>query len=74
MVVGTEVYLNKRFENRELAMLQELRHPNIVALKYAFYTQEMEMTYLNLVMEYCSETIHQYYTTKNKKNNEGERE
>lgn len=40
--------------------MKELRHPNVVELKHAFYTsgEKPGETYLNVVMEYCSDTVY----------------
>jgi len=55
-----KVLQDKRYKNRELEIIQELRHPNVVELKRFFFTTEDKTgeTYLNLVMEYCSDTLH----------------
>merc|ERR1719262_925196 len=55
-----KVFQDKRYKNRELQIMQELRHPNVVELKHAFYTSgdKPGETYLNVVMEYCSDTVH----------------
>jgi glycogen synthase kinase 3 beta len=42
-------------------LLRELAHPNIVALKHAFYTQqnpESGEIFLNMVMEYMPENLY----------------
>jgi len=54
------VYQDKRYKNRELQIMKELRHPNVVELKHAFYTsgEKAGETYLNAVMEYCSDTVY----------------
>ena len=40
---------DKRYKNRELQIMKELRHPNVVELKHAFYTsgEKPGETYLN---------------------------
>jgi len=55
-----KVLQDKRYKNRELQIMQELRHPNIVELIHAFHTpgEKSGESYLNVVMEYCSETLH----------------
>jgi len=55
-----KVFQDKRYKNRELQLMKELRHPNIVELKHAFYTSgdKPGETYLNVVMEYCSDTVY----------------
>jgi len=54
-----KVFQDKRYKNRELQIMKELRHPNVVQLKHAFYTsgEKPGETYLNVVMEYCSDTV-----------------
>ena len=34
-----KVYQDKRYKNRELQIMKELFHPNVVQLRHAFYTQ-----------------------------------
>ncbi|OMJ15956.1 Glycogen synthase kinase-3 beta [Smittium culicis] len=54
-----KVLQDKRFKNRELAVMRSVNHRNIVDLKYFFYSQgEKEDVYLNLVLEYIPETIY----------------
>jgi serine/threonine protein kinase len=38
VVAIKKVYQDKRYKNRELAIMKELYHPNIITLKHAFYT------------------------------------
>ena len=33
------MYQDKRYKNRELQIMKELCHPNVVNLQHAFYTQ-----------------------------------
>lgn len=46
-------------EDFELQIMNELHHPNVVELRHSFYTsgEEKDETYLNIVMEYYSDTI-----------------
>jgi serine/threonine protein kinase len=55
-----KVFQDKRYKNRELQIMKELRHPNIVQLKHAFYTNgdKPEELFLNVVMEFMSETVY----------------
>eukprot|EP00439_Symbiodinium_sp_Y106_P084050 s1181_g24.t2 len=55
-----KVFQDKRYKNRELQIMKELKHPNVVELKHAFYTsgEKPGETYLNVVMEYCSDTVY----------------
>lgn len=34
-----KVYQDKRYKNRELQIMRELHHPNLVTLRHAFFTQ-----------------------------------
>lgn len=34
-----KVYQDKRYKNRELQIMKELCHPNVINLQHAFYTQ-----------------------------------
>ncbi|KAK4381176.1 Shaggy-related protein kinase theta [Sesamum angolense] len=49
----------RRYKNRELQIMRLLSHPNVVQLKHYFYsTTEKNEVYLNLVLEYVSETVY----------------
>lgn len=63
-----KVFQDKRYKNRELQIMKELKHPNIVELKHAFYTSgdKPGETYLNVVMEYCSDTVYRVMKHYNK--------
>lgn len=57
------VFQDRRYKNRELAMMVSLDHPNVVRLIHHFTheddTKDPENnTFLNLVMEYVPETIY----------------
>merc|ERR1712137_499641 len=55
-----KVFVDKRYRNRELQLWREMRHPNIVLLKHAFYTSGdgPDELYLNMVMEFVPETVY----------------
>ncbi|KAH0463514.1 hypothetical protein IEQ34_008096 [Dendrobium chrysotoxum] len=54
-----KVLQDKRYRNRELQIMQLLAHPNVVQLYHHFFsTTEKDELYLNLVLEYVSETIY----------------
>lgn len=54
-----KVLQDKRYKNRELQIMRMLEHPNVVQLKHCFYsTTEKDELYLNLVLEYVSETVY----------------
>lgn len=62
-----KVFQDKRYKNRELQIMKDLSHPNIVTLKHAFYTngEKADEVFLNVVMEYLSDTVYRmmkYYT------------
>ncbi|KAJ2377351.1 glycogen synthase kinase 3 [Coemansia sp. RSA 2607] len=54
-----KVLQDKRFKNRELAVMRSVAHRNVVGLRYFFYSQgDKDDIYLNLVLEYVPETIY----------------
>ncbi|MCD9639874.1 Shaggy- protein kinase theta [Datura stramonium] len=54
-----KVLQDRRYKNRELQIMRMLDHPNAVHLKHCFYsTTEKNEVYLNLVLEYVSETVY----------------
>ncbi|KAF8368452.1 gsk-3 [Pristionchus pacificus] len=55
-----KVLQDKRFKNRELQIMRKLQHPNIVKLKYFFYSggDKKDELYLNLILEYVPETVY----------------
>ncbi|BAM41559.1 glycogen synthase kinase [Theileria orientalis strain Shintoku] len=66
-----KVLQDPRYKNRELSIMKELGHPNVVKLRDYYYTiestspennqdkpEEEDRKYLNLVMEYIPETVH----------------
>lgn len=53
------VLLDKRFKNRELEIMRQVSHPNIVELKAFFHSNaEKDDVYLNLVLEFVPETVY----------------
>jgi serine/threonine protein kinase len=66
-----KVLQDKRYKNRELQTMQLLDHPNVVQLKHHFFsTTERGEVYLNLVLEYVSETVYRvakYYNRMNQR-------
>lgn len=65
-----KVFQDKRYKNRELQILKELNHPNVIKLRNYFYTQgdKPDDVYLNCVMDFVPETlsrlIRNYYKQK----------
>lgn len=55
-----KVYQDKRYKNRELQIMKELFHPNVISMKHAFYTtgDKPDEVYLNVVMDYVPETVY----------------
>jgi len=56
-----KVLQDKRFKNRELQIMRRLDHPNIVQLKFFFFSSGdklKEEVYLNLVLEFVPETVY----------------
>ncbi|KAK2196978.1 bifunctional Serine-threonine-protein kinase [Babesia duncani] len=57
-----KVLQDPRYKNRELSIMRELQHPNIVGLVDFYYTETAQdnqtQRFLNLVMEFVPETVH----------------
>lgn len=66
-----KVLQDKRYKNRELQTMQLLDHPNVVQLKHHFFsTTQRGEVYLNLVLEFVSETVYRvakYYNWMNQR-------
>lgn len=60
VVAIKKVLQDKRFKNRELQIMRQLEHTNIVQLKHCFYSHgdKPDELYLNLVLEYVPETVY----------------
>jgi serine/threonine protein kinase len=60
VVAIKKVYQDKRYKNRELQIMKELFHPNVITMKHAFYTSgdKQDEVYLNVVMDYIPETVY----------------
>ncbi|EPS70375.1 shaggy-like kinase 91, partial [Genlisea aurea] len=59
LVAIKKVLQDRRYKNRELQIMRLLNHRNVVQLKHCFYSfTESDEVYLNLVLEYVSDTIH----------------
>ncbi|KAF5764828.1 putative protein-serine/threonine kinase CMGC-GSK family [Helianthus annuus] len=55
-----KVLQDKRYKNRELHMMRMMDHPNVVNLKQCFFSStSTDDLFLNLVMDYVPNTIHQ---------------
>lgn len=55
-----KVLQDKRFKNRELEIMKQLIHPNIIDLKYFFYEENGQgEIYLNLILDYISQSLYQ---------------
>jgi len=70
VVAIKKVFQDKRYKNRELIILKELNHPNVIKLRHYFYTpgEKNDEIYLNCVMDFIPDTmsrlIRQYYKSK----------
>ena len=53
------VFQDKRYHNRELEILKELNHPNIINLRHFFYTKGKDESeiFLNCVTDYLPQTL-----------------
>ncbi|KAI3381542.1 hypothetical protein SNEBB_008705 [Seison nebaliae] len=68
-----KVLQDKRYKNRELHIMRRLQHPNIVELKYYFYSSKSSYKddiFLNLLMECIPETVYRVmkHYTKSREN------
>lgn len=63
-----KVLQDKRFKNRELAIMRLLKHENVVQLNHFFYScgSKKDELYLNLVLEFLPETVYQVARTASK--------
>lgn len=69
IVAIKKVLQDKRYKNRELQIMRNLDHPNVVALKQSFFsTTDKEELYLNLVLEYVPETLNRIARHYNRMN------
>ncbi|KRX38009.1 Glycogen synthase kinase-3 beta, partial [Trichinella murrelli] len=70
LVAIKKVLQDKRFKNRELAIMRRLEHQNVVRLKYFFYSkgEKADELFLNLILEYMPETVYRVarHYSKNK--------
>ena len=59
VVAIKKVFQDKRYKNRELQILKELNHPNVIKLRHYFYTQaeKPDDLYLNCVMDFIPDTL-----------------
>lgn len=62
------VFQDPRYKNRELDLMQELRHPNVVRLVQFFYSEGAKPgeIFLNLIMEYVPDTLHRVVRNSHK--------
>ncbi|MGL4948052.1 MAG: GSK family serine/threonine-protein kinase, partial [Mycoplasma sp.] len=67
VVAIKKVFQDRRYKNRELQIMKEWNHPNIIKWKNYFYTpgDKPDEIYLNCVMDYvpesCSKIIRNYF-------------
>ncbi|KAF7803304.1 Shaggy-related protein kinase eta [Senna tora] len=61
VVAIKKVLQDRRYKNRELQLMRVMDHPNVISLKHCFFsTTSTNELYLNLVMEYVSESMYQF--------------
>ncbi|CAG9336048.1 unnamed protein product [Blepharisma stoltei] len=55
-----KVFQDRRYKNRELQIMKELHHPNVIGMRHAFYVtgDKPDDLYLNVVMDYIPETAY----------------
>ena len=52
-----KVFQDERYKNRELSIMKELDHPNIVKLLSFYYSKSKKGVYLNCLMDYVPQTL-----------------
>jgi serine/threonine protein kinase len=59
IVAIKKVFQDRRYKNRELQILKELNHNNVIKIKHYFYTPgaKSDDTYLNVVMDFVPTTV-----------------
>lgn len=59
-----KVLQDKRFKNRELQIMKQLKHRNVVEMRHCFYTNgnTPDEVYLNLILEYVPDTVFRFCT------------
>jgi len=59
IVAVKKTVVQKGFQNREIVIMKQLCHPNIIALKNYFYSPSLheDEINLNIVMEFVPETL-----------------
>ncbi len=77
IVAIKKVFQDRKYKNRELSILKQLHHPNVINLREYFYSQgennadvdSTEDVYLNVVMDYIPDTMSRVIRnfSKNKK-------
>ena len=69
IVAIKKVLQDKRFKNRELQIMKQLKHPHVVELKHCFYSngEKPDELYLNLVLEFVPETVYRVARNYHKK-------
>jgi len=61
MLAVKKVFVDRRYKNRELSIMQELTHTNVIRLLEFFYTTHNERpgeVYLNLVLHFMPDTLY----------------
>uniref|UniRef100_A0A915BSE4 Protein kinase domain-containing protein n=1 Tax=Parascaris univalens TaxID=6257 RepID=A0A915BSE4_PARUN len=60
LVAIKKVLQDRRFKNRELQIMRELDHKNVVQLKFFFHSggENKDEVYLNLILEYVPDTVY----------------
>lgn len=67
VVAIKKVLQDPKYKNREYEILKELNHPNVLRMKDAFFTQEKNQEFLNVIMDYFPETAYSIIKKHNRK-------
>ncbi|KAJ3337350.1 regulator of ime2 [Gonapodya sp. JEL0774] len=60
LIAVKKVLQDRRFKNRELQIMRLVNHPNVVTLRYFFYSagDKKDEVFLNLLLDFVPETIY----------------
>lgn len=67
MVAIKKVLQDKKYKNREFEILKQLHHVNVLQMKEAFFTQDGQQEFLNVIMDYFPDTVYSVIKNYNRK-------
>ena len=67
VVAIKKVLQDKKYKNREFEILKQLHHVNVLKMKEAFFTQDGQQEFLNVIMDYFPDTVYSVIKNYNRK-------